>query len=183
MRRVPERNSVDTSDLLAPFRYQGRTLRGVAHYWNLQMGAYAYRFAAANTLVFRSRDLLFRWDEVVATLRRALPAQPAADFSEAARLRDVATKENPRSRSLSEAREFYAEPRNRVGGFSEAELRYMADMLDPELMARWGYSHPREDSGSSGRAPPPAPARPRRWRSNRGRATAAATGLGMHRAL
>ena len=142
MRRNPHQAPLDTSDLSAPFRYQGRSVRGVAHYWNIFTGNYASRFAVANTLVFRSSDLLFRWAEVVATLRQALPARPGADFSEAARLQHVATKENARSRGLSEARGFYAEPRNRVKGFSEVELRYMAAELDPALMARWGYRHP-----------------------------------------
>ena len=141
-RRHPYQARIDTSDISAPFEMQGRTLRGVADYWNAFMAMYARRFAAANTLVFRSSDLLFRWTEVVATLRQALPARPGADFSEAARLRDVANKQDPRSRGLSEARAFYAEPRNRVKGFSEAELRYMAAELDPALMARWVYRHP-----------------------------------------
>ena len=106
------------------------------------MEVYAHRFAAANTLVFRSSELLFHWAEVVAVLRAVLPVRPGADFSEAARLRDVATKEDPRSRGLAEARAFYAEPRNRIAGFSEAELRYMAETLDPALLAGWGYRHP-----------------------------------------
>ena len=110
------------------------------------MEAYAHRFAAVNTLVFRSSDLLFRWPEVVATLRQALRARPGADFSEVARVQDAATAEDSRSRGLAEARAFYAEPRNRVRGFSEAELRYMAATLDPVLMARWGYRHPGAES-------------------------------------
>ena len=122
---------------------------------NEHMAVYARRFAAANTLVFRSSDLLFRWPEVVATLQAVLPVQPGADFSEAARLGDVATKEDTRSRGLAEARAFYAAPRNRVKGFSEEELRYMRKELDPALMARWGYRHPGADAdaGSPDQAP------------------------------
>ena len=113
------------------------------------MRIYARQFAAANTLVLRSSDLLFRWDEVVAMLRQALHALPGADFSEAARLRDVATHEDLRSRGLAEARAFYAEPHNRVKGFSVAELRYMREELDPTLMARWGYHHPGAGGGDA----------------------------------
>ena len=36
MRRNPYHARLDTSDLSAPFQYQGRTLRGVAHYWCAQ---------------------------------------------------------------------------------------------------------------------------------------------------
>ena len=128
------------------------------------MAVYAHRFHAANTLVFRSSDLLFRWPEVVAVLRQVLPAHlPGADFSEAARFRDIAKSEDPRSRSLSEARAFYADPRNRVKGFSKAELRYMAAMLDPALMARWGYEHP--DTDGAGRVGRPRQAAARGKRS------------------
>ena len=146
MRRIPHQSGIDSSDLSAPILYQGRTLRGIAHFWNAHMEVYSHRFSAANTLVFRSRDLLFRWPEVVATLRQALRARPGADFSEVARVQDAATAEDSRSRGLAEARAFYAEPRNRVKGFSRAELRYMAATLDPVLMARWGYRHPGAES-------------------------------------
>ena len=79
---------------------------------------------------------------------RPCTCRPGVDFSEAARLRDIATKEDPRSRGLTEARAFYAKPCNRVKGFSEKELRYMAEALDPALMARWGYRHPGGDADS-----------------------------------
>ena len=152
MRRIRFQAPLDTADLSAPFRYQGRVLRGIAHYWNAHM-ATLDRFPAANTRVLRSSDLLFRWDEVVAALRQLLHEKPGTDFSETARLRDVATEEDPRSRGLLEARAFYAEPRNRVKGFSDAELRHMQQELDPVIMARWGYRHP---SGLSG-GPLPSP--------------------------
>ena len=130
------------------------------------MAVYAHRFHAANTLVFRSSDLLFRWPEVVAVLRQVLPAHlPGADFSEAARFRDIAKSKDPRSRSLSEARAFYADPRNRVKGFSKAELRYMAATLDPALMAHWGYGHP--DAGGVKRLHSPSQRRKRRHTQGR----------------
>ena len=131
------------------------------------MGIYARRFAATNTLVFRSSDFLFRWDEVAATLRQVLPTKRGADFSEAGRSGDAASEVDPRSRSLSEARAFYAEPRNRVKGLSEAELHYMAEELDPVLMARWGYYHPQGDAEVGGIAAGEPTKRARRHRRKR----------------
>ena len=49
--------------------------------------------------MFRSRDLLFRYPDVVATLRRWMaPKDDTVDFSEGARSSDAASKEDHRSR-------------------------------------------------------------------------------------
>ena len=139
MKRNPYQTHFDHSDISKPFTYQALPCNGIAGYWNAQMADYAFRFPAGNTVVFQSRDLLFRFSEVVAELRRWLAVRPGADFSEASRLRNVAKKEDDRSRNLEEAVAFYRKPANRARGLSDAELRYMGEALDADMMARWGY--------------------------------------------
>ena len=148
--------TLDTTDITAPFRFQGRNFAGLAELWNAHALDYAQHFPSENTLVFRSSDLLFQFADVMAELRRWLPSRRGAIFAETARSRDVARREDCRNRGLSEAQAFYSVQSNRMQGFSVEELQYMARMLDPKLMARWGYSHPRLPSS------PPAPSDGRR---------------------
>ena len=111
----------------------------MADYWNAFSAMYAYDFSPINTVVFTSADLLFRWPEVVAALQRWLPPRGDADFTEEARLRDVASTQDHLSRTLEQARAFYAQPSSRLVGFREEELRHMAEGLDRAQMARWGF--------------------------------------------
>lgn len=143
MLRVPyPEDTFNKSNIAMPFEYQGKQIRGLAGFWNTHMVDYAHRFPRANTVVLRSSDLLFRFEECMAVLRARLHALPNADFSEAARLGHVGKEEDVRSRNLDQARAYYADSRNRLRGFSAQDLAYMRRTLDPELMDRWGYSHP-----------------------------------------
>ena len=130
------------------------------------MAEYTNRFSAENTLALRASDLLFRFADVAALLRRWLGLRPDADASEQARADLVPRLADRQSRSLSEARLWYSEPSHRLDGFSEAELRYMERVLDPALMARWGYDHPRPPGAGS--AAVAAERRARRHHSRRG---------------
>lgn len=167
MRRNPYSVPFQSQAIAAGFAYQGRRFeRGLAQLWNAHARLYAHEFPAERTLVFRAVDLLFRWEGVVSTLRRWLRVDPGADFTEGGRPKVVtqnkareaqarqhrpdmsggsehpAEDDRRRSRTLSEAQEFYGDPSRRTEGLSVSELMYMRQVLDPKLMARWGYAHP-----------------------------------------
>ena len=133
----------DQSDITAPFHYHGQDFAGIADLWNRHMFDYAHHFHAANTLVFRSSDLLFRFEAVLSVLQEVLhPLIPGADWSEAGRLHNVAKEQDANSRNLEEAQAYYSDPSRRTGGFSAAELRYMEGAIDADLMGWWGYDAP-----------------------------------------
>ena len=135
----------------------------MAKFWNMYAAVYA-GFSAANTMVFQSCDVLLRFPGVVAALRRRLRVRAGADFADEARRRETASPFKARSRNLEQALMFYSDASNRRDGFSGADLRYMAEELDPALMARWGYGfeaapRTRLTRGSTQEAPGPVGAR------------------------
>ena len=139
---VPIQARLNKADMSAPFEYQGLRCQGIAALWNAYAALYADVLPSDTTLVFRNNDLLFRWPEVMATLRRWLEVPAGVVVQEALRAVSAASDEDPTSRNLEQAKAFYAEPANRVIGLSGVERAHLRDMLDPQLMARWGYKHP-----------------------------------------
>jgi hypothetical protein len=128
-----------TNDITARFEYQGQNFDGLASLWNSFAALYAHGFNSRNTVVLRNKDLLFHWEEVMRLLDAGWIPGTAPRLVESERTTDVAKEEDARSRNLSEAKDYYGDPRNRVSGWTAAEMSYLRRALDFTLMERFGY--------------------------------------------